>query len=176
MRLLGAILAGGTSRRFGSDKGAALFKGSALIDRVFAALAPQVTDVVIVGREWPGLRSLGDRPAGQLGPLAGLNAALHCALEEGYEAVLSAGCDTLPVPTDLATALSGACASFVAGHYLMGFWPTPLAGPLEAHLSNGEERSMRGWIERCGAKPVAFATAFHNLNTPEDLAAYTRNS
>ena len=37
--ILGAILAGGQARRFGSDKAQALYEGARLIDRVAAALA-----------------------------------------------------------------------------------------------------------------------------------------
>ena len=45
MKLLGAILAGGRSSRFGSDKAFALLNGKPLIDHVIAALAAQ-TDAV----------------------------------------------------------------------------------------------------------------------------------
>lgn len=52
MRLLGAILAGGRSRRFGTDKAVAQWNGAPLLAHCVAALSPQVDHVVLCGREW----------------------------------------------------------------------------------------------------------------------------
>jgi molybdopterin-guanine dinucleotide biosynthesis protein A len=60
MTLLGAIFAGGASRRFGSDKALADIGGVALLERVAARLRPQCDALVVVGREWPGLESVAD--------------------------------------------------------------------------------------------------------------------
>ena len=92
-RVLGAVLAGGRSRRFGSDKAAALLDGRPLLDHVVEALAPQVDAVVVCGRRHASLPSLVDRLGPDLGPLGGLNAALHHAAAHGFELVLTAGCD-----------------------------------------------------------------------------------
>ena len=100
MRVLGAILAGGQARRFGSDKALALLAGRALIDHVAAALGPQVEALVVCGREHQGSTSVPDRPAAGLGPLGGLAGALHYAREHGYDAVVSAPCDTPLLPDD----------------------------------------------------------------------------
>lgn len=174
MRTLGAIIAGGQGRRFGGDKAAALFRGRALITHVAAALAGQVCEQVVVGRFWPGLTCLEDRPGGGLGPLAGLNAALHHAQERGFDAVISAGCDTLPIPVDMVSRLAGHGPAFLEGHFLLGWWPSVLASPLARHLAEQGDRSIRGWIERCGARAVAPPVLLHNLNTRADLAAYER--
>lgn len=174
MRILGAIIAGGAARRFGSDKGSALLDGKSLIDHVVEALHPQVEALVIVGRDWPGLTTLADRPVGGLGPLAGLNGALRHAQEFGLDGVLTAGCDTLPVPPDLAERLAGSGPAFVEGHYLIGWWPVQLAGLLEQHLGEDNNRSVRGWVARCEARGVPSSRPLYNLNTPDDLAAYGR--
>lgn len=80
MTILGAMLAGGRSRRFGSDKALADIGGKPMIAHVVDALAPQVDSLVIRGRDWPGLARIGDRPGDGLGPLGGgVNAALHRA-------------------------------------------------------------------------------------------------
>ena len=55
MRVLGAIIAGGQSRRFGSDKALAVIDGRPMIAHVTEALRPQVEMVAICGRDWPGL-------------------------------------------------------------------------------------------------------------------------
>lgn len=174
-RRLGAIIAGGQSRRFGTDKGAALLNGVALIDHVRAALEPQVDELIIVGREWPGLSSIADEPAPQLGPLGGLNAALRYAAAQGYGEVLTTGCDTLPIPPALLQLLNTSPA-VVAGHYLIGRWPAALSAKLNEHLAQSSDRSMRGWLNVCGAAQITVRETFYNLNTPADLAAYAASS
>src|SRR3546814_9684145 len=57
--------------------------------------------LVMCGRKWPELACLADRPEPDQGPLGGLCAALHHARENDFQAVLTAGCDTLPVPHNL---------------------------------------------------------------------------
>jgi molybdopterin-guanine dinucleotide biosynthesis protein A len=174
VRALGAILAGGQGRRFGSDKAAAMLGGKPLIEHVADALIGQVETLVVVGRSWPGLSRLDDRPEGALGPLAGLNAALHHAQAIGLDGVVSAGCDTLPVPPGAAALLMGPEPAFVDGHFLLGWWPTRLASRLERHLAEGKDRSMRGWIAQCSARAVPPPAVLHNLNTQADLDAYAR--
>ena len=176
MRILGAIIAGGQARRFGADKAAALLGGKPLLEHVVDALRPQVEALVVVGRDWPGLDVVADRPPGAVGPLAGLNAALHHARISGLDGVLSAGCDTLPVPTDLAARLVGAPPAYLEGHFLFGWWPTSLAGLIEIHLGEDNDRSLRGWIARCSAQAIPVSAALYNLNTPADLARYERIS
>src|SRR2546423_14953878 len=101
MRVLGAVLAGGRSSRFGSDKAAALIDGRPMLDWVIEALAPQVDEILICGREAPGRICVADRPRTDLGPLGGLNAALQHAAANGFDAVLSAPCDTPRLSADL---------------------------------------------------------------------------
>ncbi len=174
LNILGAIIAGGQARRFGADKAAALLGGRCLLDHVADAMRPQVETLIVVGRDWPGLDTVADRPAGALGPLAGLNAALHHARIHGLEGVLSAGCDTLPVPVDLAAQLVGAQPAYLEGHFLIGWWPTSLADLIDEHLGEDNNRSLRGWIARCSARAKPAPTALYNLNTPADLARYER--
>ncbi len=169
MTLLGAIIAGGEARRFGADKAAARLKGVALIDHVARALGGQTDALVVVGREWGGLPSVRDRPRCGEGPLGGLNGALHFAREHGHEAVLCAGCDTLPVLSDMAARLAPGPA-VVGGHWLMGYWPVALAEELDRWLACQEDRSIRGWMRKSGARAVAVDEAFYNINTPEALA------
>jgi len=93
LRVLGAILAGGQARRFGSDKAHALYKGTRLIDHVAASLGAQCERLIVVGRNEADFTCIPDRPEPGLGPLGGLNAALHYAQDNGIDQVLSAGVD-----------------------------------------------------------------------------------
>jgi hypothetical protein len=83
-RTLGAILAGGRSRRFGSDKALARLGGERLIDRAAAALRPQVDRLIVCGRVMPAMVCVADRPSPDLGPLGGLgpitSGGLNCAI------------------------------------------------------------------------------------------------
>lgn len=167
-RLLGAVLAGGRATRFGSDKALALLDGLALIDRVLAALAPQVAGVVVCGRTHPPWESIGDRPAPGLGPLGGLCAALLHAADHGFDAVMSAPCDLPGLPDDLAAAL-GDGPSFVADGPVVGCWPTSLGPALRDRLHSGGDRSMRGWAAAAGARAVTLAVPLSNINHPRDL-------
>jgi molybdenum cofactor guanylyltransferase len=167
MRRLGAIIAGGKSRRFGSDKAVYTIDGVTLLDRVLADLRSHVDEVVVVGRDWPGLTRVEDAPDAGLGPLGGLCGALLHAQRSGFDGVLSAGCDTLPVPASQFQ--YAAAPEYIADQFLIGWWPSSLAPELADWLSNPENRSVRGWIAACKARAISGQTPLLNINTPQDV-------
>ena len=171
MRRLGAIIAGGKATRFGSDKAAALLDGRSLIEHIADGLRGQVDRLVLCGREWPGFDCLEDRPLADMGPLGGLNAALHYARKNGFEEVATAGCDVLPV-VEFPCGLADGKAIYVEGHYLFGVWPAGLASQLDRHLSQQTNLSMRHWIAEIDARAIRPDEAYHNLNSPSDVAEY----
>lgn len=169
-RLLGAVLAGGRSSRFGSDKALAELRGKPLLTHAAEALARQCGRVIVCGRDWPGLISIADRPEADLGPLGGLNAALHYASANGFDAVLSAGCDTPALPADLGRQLAETGdVAYLAGLPIIGWWPVHLAAKLDAHLSATRDRSLRGWALVTSAVPLVLSRPLLNVNRPEDL-------
>lgn len=168
MKLLGAILAGGQSRRFGSDKAGARLDGKRMIDHVAERLAPQVDGVVVCGREEPGFECLADLPVPGLGPLGGLNAALHHAARIGCDYVVSAGCDVPDLPLDLVNCLVGDGPAIVDRQPVIGFWPVILARHLDEYLRSGG-RALYGFADASGARQVAFDPPMSNVNTPGDL-------
>lgn len=174
MRLLGAVLAGGRSSRFGSDKALArLPDGRTLLDHAIASLSPHVATMVVCGRSHDGITGLADRPAADLGPLGGLNAALHHALERGFDAVLTTGCDMPVYPATLAAALTGAGSAILRDQPLLGHWPATLAPLLDVHLAARNNRSIFGWLDRVQARIVELpGLVLPNINRPEDLAAF----
>lgn len=167
MRILGAVLAGGTSTRFGSDKALALFADKPLIEHVINALLPQVETLVISGRDWPPYARVDDLPAPGLGPLSGLCGALAYARLHGFDAVLSAPCDTLGLPVDLVARLSPPPA-VASGQRSVGLWPATLASTLLARLASGGNRSLHGWVTASETREVECG-AMHNINHPDDL-------
>lgn len=168
MKILGAVVAGGRSSRFGADKALAPIDGKPMIEAAIDALLPQVDTLVVCGREWAGLEMLPDRPIGGLGPLAGLNAALHHARHHGHDAVLAIPLDVHPLPPDMVERLSGDGPAVFENQHAIGFWPTTLSSALDAYLANGG-RSIRGWIEEAGARRAAEPVSMRNINRPEDL-------
>lgn len=169
MKLLGAIIAGGQSRRFGSDKAIALLRGEPLIAHAMSALRPLTSEIVVCGRPWPGVVSLSDRPAPDLGPLGGINAALSYAQAGGFASVLTIGCDMPDVPQALLAELIAACPSFAADAPILGCWPSHLAGALDDHLAAGDDRSIRRWARAIEAAALRWHTPLANVNTPADL-------
>jgi molybdopterin-guanine dinucleotide biosynthesis protein A len=166
--LLGAILAGGQARRFGSDKAQALYEGTRLIDRVAAALLAQTGGLVVCGRAEPGFRCIPDWPEAGLGPLGGLAAALRHAREQGFAQVLSAGVDAPDLPHDLAAALAGEGGAIVESQPVVGLWPADTAPVLEAFLAEGG-RSLYRFADHIDARRVELAAPLMNVNRPEDL-------
>ena len=169
MKLLGAILAGGGARRFGSDKARAEWQGKPLIEWVAAAMRAQCALVVLCGREAPGFVCLPDIPHEDLGPLGGLNAALSCAAQHGFTHVLSAGVDAPNLPFALRDTLEGEGAAIVESQPVIGLWPSSIQGELTSYLSAGE-RALYGFASRIGARRITLDTPLMNVNRPDDLA------
>ena len=165
MRLLGVVLAGGQSRRFGSDKALALLDGRPLIEHALAALT-NCDALAVAGREWPGIATLPDRPSPDLGPLGGLNAAFQHAAAQGFShvACLPVDCPTLP---DDWLAQLGDGPAHAAGQPLIAVWPVTLAAGLEAFVAGGGRR-VRDWVAGTGARAVDLGP-LSNLNHPGDL-------
>jgi molybdopterin-guanine dinucleotide biosynthesis protein A len=169
-RILGAVLAGGASRRFGSDKALAPFGSAPMLDHVVTVLTPQVDELVICGRSWGNLRTLSDATAERIGPLAGLEAALCFASANGFDGVLTAPVDVVPLPHALSVRLTGRQPKVFENQWLIGWWPAPLHAALVEFLATGGRR-WRAWIEHCGATPVAEPHPLHNINTRADWTA-----
>ncbi len=168
--ILGAILAGGQARRFGSDKALTEVAGERMIDRIAASLAAQCDAVLLCGRTLEGFRSVPDRPAAGMGPLGVLAAALRVATDEGFAQVLTVPCDVPDLPGNLSARLGRApvCAEDCP---VIGLWAADLADQIDAFLAASDDRSLRAWARYCGAR-AAPALALANINRPDDLAAY----
>ena len=170
MKILGAILAGGQSRRFGSDKAEALFEGKALLDHVADALRPQCAELVIAGREWDGIISVVDIPENGQGPLGGLAGALDHAQRNGFDTVLSCGCDLLGIPVDLARQF-GSAPAILDELPIVGLWPADLADTLAAWLADPANRSVYRFADHIQARRVPTPSSITNVNRASDLVA-----
>lgn len=172
--ILGVVLAGGQSTRFGSDKALAELDGHTLLSRAVDLLSGWCEYVVVAGRETAPAPTIPDWPRKDMGPLAGIAAALHLARDEGYEAALSCGVDSVQMPDDLPTLL-GAAPAYIASQPVIGLWPVSAASTLEAILEGDGRRSMLAFAEAIGARAVKTSAKPANINTPADLKAAEDN-
>tara|TARA_R110002110_G_scaffold194517_16_gene403497 strand:- start:5835 stop:6398 length:564 start_codon:yes stop_codon:yes gene_type:complete len=172
VRVLGVVLAGGKSRRFGQDKAEAIVDGVALLERVIGAIAAQVDELVICGRDWRDLKRIEDHPEPNLGPLGGLNGALAYARNNGFDAVLSVPVDVLPLPDNLLEILESNNPTVFAEQHLIGYWPVCFGEKLDTYLVVPSHRAFRGWLDHVAARKVNEPLRLYNVNSPSDLQAY----
>ena len=183
---MGAVLTGGRSSRFGSDKGVALLGGVPLADHAAAAIAPFVGAVIRVG----GPDGIADLPAPGLGPLGGIAAALDHAMRLGFDSVLTIGCDMPRLPDGLVEALLRRAPAYCGEAPVLGHWPVSLlagltdllcvpakAGTQTVLPPSRENRgpkpgpSIKSWARAIGGVPVDSPQPIANINTLEDLLA-----
>ncbi len=168
--ILGVVLAGGQSTRFGSDKALAELGGRTLLARAVDALGGFCEYVVVAGRELAPAPCIPDWPGPRMGPLAGIAAGLHLAQDEDYEAVLTCGVDSVHLPENLLQILSPAPA-YLADQPVVGLWPVGATATLERILEGAGRHSMLAFAEALGARAVKTQSQSANINTPADLAA-----
>ena len=173
--ILGCVLAGGLSSRFGSDKALAEIAGHTLLALAIDSMSGWCDHVIVVGREAAPAPCLPDWPKPGMGPLAGIAAALHFARDEGYEAVLTCGVDSAGLPDDL-PALLGLAPAYLADQPVIGIWPAAASSTLDRILSAQGRHSMMQFAESIGARAVKLAQKPANINTPADLALITARS
>ena len=175
-RILGVVLAGGRSSRFGSDKALAQWNGQTLIARAVDTLSGWCDHVVVVGRAIAPAPTLPDWPASGMGPLGGLAAALRLARDDDYPGVLSVGVDCLGLPDDLPERLGVGTAPFsaayVASQPIIGFWPAPVATIVETILLGSGRHSLHALAEATGARRVMLSFPPANINTLTDLHSF----
>lgn len=164
--ILGAVLIGGRSSRFGSDKAQAMFGDRSLAEHAAAALRPFAQDVVMIGGE-----AVPDLPGPGLGPLGGIAAALDHGASRGFRCVLTIGCDMPRVPDDVFETLLHRAPAFCSDAPVLGLWPSALGAHLLSYLEVGGDRSVRGWARAVGAIPIASGSEIPNVNTRDDLMA-----
>lgn len=187
--LLGLVLAGGHSRRLGSDKAAVVLDGRPMLERAVALLATLVPEVwVAVRADQAGdalrgrFRLLVDVAPG-IGPAAGILAA-HAAMPGAAWLVMA--CDMPRMGTDelarlVAARDPAACATAFRGAHdgrpepLCAIYEPATLARFQRQVAGGGNTSPRALLEACG--PVlleALATdQLDSINSREDLQRLT---
>lgn len=168
--ILGVVLAGGLSSRFGSDKALAQLAGRSLLTRAVDSLAKSCDKVVIAGRENGPADCIPDWPRAGMGPLGGIAAGLRHAQENHFNSMLTCGVDSAELPDNLLEILTPQPA-YLADQPVIGHWPASAAKTVETILSEDGRHSMKAFAEAISARPVKSGAKPANINTPADLAA-----
>lgn len=177
----GLILAGGLSRRFGSDKAAHRIDGQSMIEIAYDALRSVTDDIIISVRQDDQSYDLDaqyvvDRYR-RMGPLAGLDAGLAVARQDW---VFVVACDMPRICQDDVEAIIGQCApptdAVVATdadgmvHPLCGCYYRPTVAPRVKALLQQRHLSMMGLLDRLVVQSVPLSGAsLFNVNRPADL-------
>lgn len=188
--ILGVVLAGGRSSRYGSDKAFAAVGGVPLVRRASRTISPVAARVVVVANDLArhGTEGLAVRPdlVPGVGPLGGLHTGLTWAAEEGLRGMVVLATDMPLVPTsllgDVVDRLGPGVAVVPASRGPRGF--EPLCGAydvgclpaIEAALDRGD-RAVISFFAQIELRLVNLAevsmhgdpdTMFFNVNRPED--------
>lgn len=191
----GIVLAGGQARRMGGgDKGLLPYRGGTVLDAVVRRLRPHCAALILSANGDParfaalGLPVVPDHPADAgKGPLAGILAGLDAvaALAPTCRAIVTAPTDTPLLPPDLVPRLleqqrasgQAVCVARSAGrnHPTVALWSLDTRQTLRALLREAGTRRLMAAQEALGCCTVEWLPAdvdpFHNVNTPDDLAA-----
>lgn len=188
MRVTGAVLTGGASRRMGRDKALLEVEGATLAERVVACLVTAgVDDVVCVGGDRDalqarGLAVLADRLPGQ-GPLGGVLTALDHP--DAGDAVVILAVDLADPDPHLVRELVAALhddADLVVPlvddrrQWLHGVWRRATATPVVAAALAAGERAVHRGASGLRVRDLVDVspTAVADLDRPEDLTQLRR--
>jgi len=179
----GLILAGGRSRRMGTDKGLVFYKGRLLVEHAISILSPLCSELLISTSN-PGYNRFGYRLVNDFyqaaGPGAGIHAGLNAA-QPGSLIVLSV--DSPNIATgflDSLLALRSGCHAVIPRHEngliepLCGVYSTQAAGYFANSLETGIYK-MSDILSAMNVKwyhippDLSQSDHFLNINSKDDL-------
>jgi len=189
--ILGAILAGGQSKRMGKDKLFLEFNNKKLIEHTIDKVKKYLKKVIIITNQdnefffKNNLTTVKDCIEGQLGPLVGILTAMKWAKENLSKCLWIATfpCDTPFFPESIIKnfieesekkeSLILCASSHGRKHNIFGLWSLDLYDKLKDDLINKKVRKVQDWTEKNKIKNLEFKfkdyDPFFNINTIEDL-------
>jgi molybdopterin-guanine dinucleotide biosynthesis protein A len=187
--VVGLVLAGGRSVRFGGEKAVALLEGRPLLAWAAERLRSVCGSVAINVRPGTeaeaaatalGFATVHDEAGDALGPLAGVKVGLIWAGEQGARTLAVSPCDAPLLPDDLYVRLleraeDGAAMAETSDGVqpLCSLWPVAALPLVREALVGGAHPPTWRMLEQLGARRVVFERPeqFANINTRADLAA-----
>ena len=189
--ILGAILAGGQSKRMGKDKLFLEFNNKKLIEHTVDKVKKYLKKIVIITNQdnefffKNNLITVKDCIEGQLGPLVGILTAMKWAKENLSKCswIATFPCDTPFFPESIIKSfieesekkesLILCASSHGRKHNIFGLWSLDLYDKLKDDLTNKKVRKVQDWTEKNKIKNLEFKfkdyDPFFNINTEEDL-------
>lgn len=192
MRIVGVILAGGQSRRFGSPKALATWQGMTLIEHVAQRLRPQVVSLAVAGSTEPlkDVASLSDGAFADKGPLAGVAAGLTWATSLNADYLATAPCDVPLLPQNFITLLlthvdaSRSCSVVPRlgkfSEHACALWPVRRLADVTRRLQSGPPPSLHEMhailnVIAVDLAPEVLTGNFYNVNTEADLTKLSKD-
>ena len=196
-QIVGCVLAGGLSRRMGSEEKALLkLGGEPMLSRVIERLRPQVARLILNANGDPEryapfhLPVVADNITGFAGPLAGVEAGMKWAIDHagGGTHLVTAATDTPFFPHSLVASFIDAieapddivmATSQGNRHPVFALWPLSLHSDLRDWLQGTDTFKVMAWVRGHSLKLVDFPSValsgqtvdpFFNANTPEEFA------
>lgn len=198
--VVGVILAGGRGERLGQrEKSDLIFAGQPLLPALHKRVADQAGHWVLASDGFrpaacPGSLAILDDPfEDKRGPLAGVLAAYHWALQHGKspDFLLSVPVDTPFFPKDFcsrARALIANSTTIIIGQYGRDKYPTAALWPmatlvrLDDWLAHSDNLSLRAYMQQFDVVTLDYqpsdpaANPFDNINRPGDLVNLERRN
>ena len=193
--ILGTVLAGGKSQRFGEDKSQVNLVNKLLIDYVLSEITDQFKEVLIVSNNSINFKNsekitkIEDHEKG-LGPLGGVLSAMKWikANKRDYEWIATFPVDTpffkRQILQDFIKNINfnESDLFFIKSnntrHNIFGLWSIDLMKKLEEDLEKGE-RKVEIWANSVGVDIINMdfgkKDPFFNINTKEDLEKAKKN-
>jgi len=189
--ILGAILAGGQSKRMGKDKLFLELNNKKLIEHTLDKVKKYLKKIIIITNQdnkfffENNLTTVKDCVEGQLGPLVGILTAMKWAKENLGKCswIATFPCDTPFFPESIIESfieesekkesLILCASSHGRKHNIFGLWSLDLYDKLKDDLINKKVRKVQDWTEKNKIKNLEFKfkdyDPFFNINTEEDL-------
>ena len=189
--ILGAILAGGQSKRMGKDKLFLELNNKKLIKYTIDKVKKYLKEVIIITNQdnefflKNNLTTVKDCIEGQLGPLVGILTAMKWAKENLSKCswIATFPCDTPFFPESIIESfieesekkesLILCASSHGRKHNIFGLWSLDLYDKLKDDLINKKVRKVQDWTEKNKIKNLEFKfkdyDPFFNINTLDDL-------
>ena len=188
-KILGVVLAGGKSKRFGEDKSQVKLHGKILIDYILSVIMDQFNEILVVTnnpirfKDSSKILTTKDIEEG-LGPLGGILTAMKWIKDQkkDYEWISTFPSDT-PFFTnkelkifykniDIKKSKLFFIKNKETRHNIFGLWSLDLLKKLETDLQKGE-RKVEVWADTVGVETINIEyekrDPFFNINTKEDL-------
>ena len=193
--ILGTVLAGGKSQRFGEDKSQVKLGGKLLIDYILSEIIDEFNEVLVVSNNLINFKesqkiSLIKDFKEDLGPLGGVLTAMKWVKDnnKNYQWISTFPADTPFFKNQILKDflkkinMKEGKLFFIKSnntrHNIFGLWSIDLMDKLEEDLNKGE-RKVEVWANSIGVKNINMnfenKDPFFNINTKEDLKKAKEN-